>query len=289
MQASTAWAFKPLVDMSPAEFQEWQVLLEERTGIVLSPQRRSFLLAHLSARMRELGVSDYATYYDHVTKGPQGAVEWLSLLDRLTVKETRFFRHAPSFRCLDRYLRERVEAEAGIPRPWTLWSVGCASGEEAYSMAMQTAEVARGLGTTARFGVTGTDISLHALSRAKEGVYGRARVEGVEPALRQSYFDAREDGSFKVVSRLAERVCFARLNVLDLAKAPISGMDVIFCQNLLIYFHRWRRRQILDQLARRLAPGGLLVIGVGEVVGWKHEALQPVADDQVLAFRRKKQ
>ncbi|MFU1924994.1 type 4 fimbrial methyltransferase PilK, partial [Klebsiella pneumoniae] len=74
----------------------------------------------------------------------------------------------------------------------------------------------------------------------------------------------------------------ARLNVLDLAKAPWSGMDVIFCQNLLIYFRRWRRREILNRLAERLAPGGLLVIGVGEVVGWSHPELEPVADERVL-------
>ncbi|HAO75371.1 MAG TPA: methyltransferase, partial [Pseudomonas sp.] len=86
---------------------------------------------------------------------------------------------------------------------------------------------------------------------------------------------------------LAARVCFARLNVLELANSPISGMDVIFCQNLLIYFRRWRRRDILNRLAECLAPGGLLVIGVGEVVGWQHPDLLPVANDRVLAFTRK--
>lgn len=67
----------------------------------------------------------------------------------------------------------------------------------------------------------------------------------------------------------------------------MSGMDVIFCQNLLIYFRRWRRREILNRLAERLAPGGLLVIGVGEVADWHHPLLEPVADERVLAFTRK--
>ncbi len=67
---------------------------------------------------------------------------------------------------------------------------------------------------------------------------------------------------------------------------PWSGLDVIFCQNLLIYFRRWRRRDILNGLAERLAPGGLLVLGVGEMTGWQHPALQPVADERVLAFTR---
>ena len=93
--------------------------------------------------------------------------------------------------------------------------------------------------------------------------------------------------SFKVVPSLAARVCCAKLNVLELAKAPMSGMDVIFCQNLLIYFRRWRRRDILNRLAESLAPGGLLVVGVGEVAGWQHPQLVPVADERVLAFTRK--
>jgi len=95
------------------------------------------------------------------------------------------------------------------------------------------------------------------------------------------------DGRYKVVPSLAAQVCCARLNVLELAKAPMSGMDVIFCQNLLIYFRRWRRREILNRLAARLAPGGVLVVGVGEGVGWQHPDLVPVANDQVLAFTRK--
>lgn len=91
----------------------------------------------------------------------------------------------------------------------------------------------------------------------------------------------------QVAPELVARVCFAKLNVLELASAPLAGLDVIFCQNLLIYFRRWRRREILNRLAERLAPGGLLVVGVGEVVGWQHPDLVPVADDQVLAFTRK--
>jgi len=137
------------------------------------------------------------------------------------------------------------------------------------------------------FGVTGTDISLSALAKCRAAVYSARRLEQVEPAWRERYFLSLPDDRFQVVPDLAARVCFARLNVLELANSPISGMDVIFCQNLLIYFRRWRRRDILNRLAECLAPGGLLVIGVGEVVGWQHPDLLPVANDQVLAFTRK--
>jgi type IV pilus assembly protein PilK len=282
---SGVWALQPLADMTATEFRDWQTLLEERTGVVLNERRRAFLQTNLSARMRELGVMDYATYYRQVTDGPRGAVEWSTLLDRLTVQETRFFRHRPSFEVLESYLRERLQQ--GVTQPWELWSVGCASGEEPYSLAISAAEVLRESEHPDYFGVTGTDISLNALSKARDGQYGARRLEQLETDLCQRYFLAQDDGRFKVVPNLAARVCCARLNVLELAKAPMSGMDVIFCQNLLIYFRRWRRREILNRLAERLVPGGLLVIGVGEVAGWQHPELIPVADERVLAFTRK--
>ncbi|MCE5361949.1 CheR family methyltransferase [Pseudomonas anguilliseptica] len=282
---SGVWALQPLADMTATEFRDWQVLLEERTGVVLNERRRAFLQTNLSARMRELGVMDYAAYYRQVTDGPRGAVEWSTLLDRLTVQETRFFRHRASFDVLESYLRERLQQ--GMTQPWELWSVGCASGEEPYSLAISAAEVLRDTQHPDFFGVTGTDISLNALSKARDGQYGARRLELLDSDLCQRYFLAQDDGRFKVVPTLAARVCCARLNVLELAKAPMSGMDVIFCQNLLIYFRRWRRREILNRLAERLVPGGLLVVGVGEVAGWQHPELIPVADERVLAFTRK--
>jgi type IV pilus assembly protein PilK len=212
-------------------------------------------------------------------------VEWSTLLDRLTVQETRFFRHPASFELLADYLRGRVEQ--GLARPLEIWSVGCSSGEEPYSLAMLAAEALQGTAQPDYFGVTGTDISLSALAKAREGLYGARRLEQLEAQLAERYFQAQEDGRYKIVPSLAARVCCARLNVLELAKAPMSGMDVIFCQNLLIYFRRWRRREILNRLAERLAPGGLMVLGVGEVVGWQHPDLEPVANEQVLAFTRK--
>lgn len=286
MQPGAVWAMKPLPDITAAEFRAWQELLETRSGMVLNEQRRAFLRTILAMRLRELGLDSYASYFRQVTDGPRGAVEWSHLMDHLTVQETHFFRHPPSYRLLGDYLRGRVEGlEAG--QAWQLWSVGCASGEEAYSLALVAAEVQREAGVSGRFGVAGSDLSLNALARARVGNYGPRRVAELDEVLLERYFLEQHDGSFSVCAALRERTCFARLNVLDLARAPQRGMDVIFCQNLLIYFRRWRRRDILARLAERLAPGGLLVIGVGEVADWHHPLLEPVADEQVLAFTRK--
>ncbi|MFB4368209.1 MULTISPECIES: CheR family methyltransferase [unclassified Pseudomonas] len=279
---SGVWALQPVADMSANEFRDWQQLLESRLGMVVNEQRRIFLQTNLSTRMRELGIADYAAYYRQVTDGPRGAVEWANLLDRLTVQETRFYRHPASFEVYQAYLARR--GEQGLDRPLAIWSVGCSSGEEPYSLAIGASEV---LGPEGRFGVTGTDISRSALAKAREGLYDGRRLHPMDEALRARYFAQQGDGRFKVLPELAARVCCARLNVLELDKAPMTGMDVIFCQNLLIYFRRWRRREILNRLAECLAPGGLLVIGVGEVVGWQHPDMLPEADERVLAYTRK--
>jgi len=286
MQSDGTWALRPLAEMSVQEFRDWQVLLEDRTGLVLSDQRRALLQASLSARMRELNIADYSSYYRQVTDGLKGAVEWSNLLDHLTVQETRFFRHRPSFEMLDSYLRGRIP-EISSRHPLALWSVGCSTGEESYSLAIVAAEALQGSQHPELFGVTGTDISLNALSKARNADYGARRLEQIDAEFIERYFEPFGAGRYKVKVDLASRVCFARLNVLELAKAPFTGVDVIFCQNLLIYFRRWRRREILNRLVERLAPGGLLVIGVGEVVDWQHPDMLPVADDQVLAFIRK--
>lgn len=286
MQPDAVWAMKSLPDITAAEFRAWQELLEDRTGMTLTEQRRTFLQTVLASRLRELGLSSYDAYLQQVTSGVRGAVEWSYLVDRLTVQETRFFRHPPSYEHVAAYLRQHLDVPAS-GRAWQLWSVGCSSGEEAYSLAIEASEVLLGAGLPAGlFGVTGTDLSLDALARARTGCYSRARV-GELNERQMHYFHLQGDGRLLVDQSLRERTCFTRLNVLDLGRAPQRGMDVIFCQNLLIYFRRWRRRDILARLAERLAPGGLLVIGVGEMADWSHPLLEPVDDERILAFTRK--
>lgn len=287
MQPSGIWALQPVSEMTPSQLNDWQALLEQRTGLVINEARRSFLQTNLSARMRELGLNSYASYYQLVSDGPRGAVEWSTLLDRLTIQETRFMRHPPSFEVLSRYLAERL-AQEGPGKPWSLWSVGCSTGEEAYSMAICAAQILEAQELPLNFGVTATDISLHALARTRAGVYSQRRLQLLEQPLYERYFVPLDEGRWQVVPKLLERVAAARLNVLDLARAPFTALDVIFCQNLLIYFRRWRRREVLNRLVERLAPGGLLLIGVGEVSDWQHPELEAVNDERVLAFTRKK-
>ncbi len=280
----SSWALRRAPELPDADFERWRQLLETRAGMVLDDRQRSFLQIQLAARMRELAIADYDSYYQVVCAGIGGRIEWVRLLDRLTIQATRFFRHPPSFALLETYVNEFAKTAEGDSL--TLWSLGCASGEEAFSMAISTAEVLTRQTRPLTFALTGTDISSEALRQARQGTYSLQRLAGVPAALRERYFRPRGDGNFDVAAGLAERLCFARLNVLELGQAPMQGLNVIFCQNLLIYFRRWLRRDLLNQLVQRLAPGGLLVLGVGEVSNWSHPQLTPVDHPEVLAFTR---
>src|SRR5690606_21042154 len=126
------WSLQKSPALGEDDFERWCKLLEERTGILLSVQQRPFLQSQITMRMRELGFSDFADYYNRVTDGIWGKAEWSVLVDRLMVKETSFFRHRHSFECVRQLLQGRID-EGQVSGSFDVWSVGCATGEEPYS------------------------------------------------------------------------------------------------------------------------------------------------------------
>ncbi|MGP9832283.1 CheR family methyltransferase [Marinobacter sp. NSM] len=281
--AEGIWALRRLPDMDEAQFSQWQTLLEHRTGITLTAERRSFLETNLGIRMREIGCSSYQAYYEKIVNGPDAVREWATLVDRLTVQETRFFRDPDAFRLVADYVLTRPR-EQFRKRALEAWSVGCSTGEEPYTLAMILNECMGQLALQPLFGVTGSDISQPAIEKARQGQFNARKLLGMDEDMKARYFRPSERNTVEIVNSIRDRVCFTRLNVLDLDKAPMHGMNIIFCQNLLIYFRRWRRREIVKRLAERLAPGGLLVLGQGELTDWQPPGLQRVPSEHVLAW-----
>ncbi len=283
---SPSWMLKNLPEMDERQFQQWQTLIEKRTGISLTPERKTFLQTNLGIRMREIGCQNYQEYYEQVTNSPAGFIEWAILVDRLTVQETRFYRDEHAYSLMVDYILTRP-LEVFRKTPIEAWSVGCATGEEAYTMAMLIDECMETLGLEKYYGVTGTDISKPALEKARTGLYPARKLVTLSEQRKQRYFTAKPRNQHEVIPALKARVCFARINVLDLRDAPMHGMNIIYCQNLLIYFRRWRRKEILNRLAERLIPGGLLILGLGEMVDWQHPLLERVPSDTTLAYIRR--
>lgn len=272
--------------MEDAEFDRWVRLLESRTGVTVPLERKPFLLSGLRRRMREAGHTVFASYYEELLDGVRGRVEWAALVDHLTVHETHFFRHQPSFQLIrEEWLPEWIDGTDEDQSLHAL-SVGCSTGEEAFSIAMLLDSVLTTQNPPRRFGITATDVSQPALGVAKNAHYPVARMHEVPVEYWESCLRRSENDTFTIQDRLRKRVGFARVNLLHATRAPFRQLDLIFCQNVLIYFARERRGELLDGLARLLRPSGLLVLGAGEITGWSHPQLTRTGGRQTLAFRR---
>jgi type IV pilus assembly protein PilK len=280
-----AWSLRRLPALSDQQFARWSKLLEERTGIQLTKAQRVLLESQLCIRMRELGYDDYDRYYQQVLEGVSGMLEWSILVDRVAVKETSFFRHRPSIEYVRRHLQQKINNQS-LNGSFDVWSLGCATGEEAYSLAMVINDCFELAALDPYYGITAMDISASALNRARAGRYPARRLEQITPEEIKRYMHQCADGSYEVVAKLRDRVCFTQGNIIRASSLPKVKVDVMFCQNLLVYFRRWLRRDILNALVDRLKPGGVLVIGLGEVVDWEHPKMQRVALDDVQAYLR---
>jgi len=280
-----AWSFKTFEILPEQQFLQWGKLLEERTGIQLAPQQKILLQTQMSIRMRELGIEKYDEYFEHVTDGARGLVEWQVLVDRLVVKETSFFRHRPSLEFVRQLLQNRISRKE-LSESFEVWSVGCATGEEPYSLAMVANDCFELAAMRPYYGVTATDVSLPALATARKGIYTERRLALLTQDEHDRYFSPVDEYHFRIIDKLKQRICFAQGNILNLSVMPVSKMDIIFCQNVLVYFRRWRRKEILNQLVKRLKPGGVLVIGLGEATDWQCNDVQRIANEEIQAYVR---
>ncbi|MCB1616213.1 MAG: protein-glutamate O-methyltransferase CheR, partial [Pseudomonadales bacterium] len=174
-----SWSMQSLPDFTDEDFERWRKLLEERSGIHLVPQQRTFLKSQLSIRMRELGGISADDYYNQLRDGVRGMVEWSNLLDRLVVKETSFFRHIPSFDFIRNQVLQKI-ASGQMGSSFDVWSVGCATGEEPYSLAMLLNECFSLAESNVFWGVQATDISLQALNYGRKGIYPLRKADMVD-------------------------------------------------------------------------------------------------------------
>ncbi len=269
--------------LSGDEFTAWSDLLASRTGVVVPPERRMFLESNLRRRLRELKLVDFSAYW-HLLQGEHGPQEWGTLVDRLTVHETHFFRHLPSYELIRRQLLPGLVASGR--KDFHGWSVGCSTGEETWSLAMVVDHFARQQDAGLAWGVTGSDISQPSLETAREAIYRRAGQAEIPKGYRQRYTQMQGRYKFAIDAELKKRVQFARLNLLHVERKPLRDLDLIFCQNVLIYFPRDRRHTILHHFTSCLRPGGYLILGPGEITDWAEPRLERLTDPRVVAFRR---
>ncbi len=235
--------------------------VNDARGIDLGLYRRAYLERRIAARMRVLELHSYRQYADRLD---QDSGEYAQLLDTLTINVTEFFRDKVVWDQIKRnVLPPLIEAKrTGRNRTIRIWSAGCATGEEPYSIAMALLDA---LGPEApRFliSVTATDLDPEALAKAERGVYDSAMLKRIAPGYQVRFTRMAGPGTFEIVPEVRKLVRFQQRSLFD--EAPLRVIDLVMCRNVFIYFDRAQQARVLDNFYRSLNRGGYLVLGRSE-------------------------
>ncbi len=260
--------------LSDSLFQKFSALVYQEAGINLHDGKKSLLEARLAKRLRATGIDNPRDYLDFILS-EEGREEYVKFFDAVSTNLTFFFREPKHFEFLEKEaLPEIVERNRknGTSRI-RIWSAGCSTGEEPYSIAMT---VLTSLDQPFRwdFRVLATDISTRVLQTALLGVYDQSKLANVPAALRQCFFEPLRDGSstktYRVRDELRKVIAFRRLNLMD--SFPFTGpFDVIFCRNVMIYFDKKTQESLIQKMAAYLHHEGYFFVGHSEsLTGLRH-------------------
>lgn len=248
---------------SEADVARIAAILHQAAGIVIAPGKRSMVQSRLAKRLRALGLTDFESYLALVTSD-QGAEERRKMVSALTTNVTHFFREAHHFETLRKEVLPPLLQRARARQRVRLWSAGCSSGQEAYSIAMTIADLAGQDLDRLDLKILATDIDGEMVARGTAALYDAASIEGIPEAMRQRFLTP-EGGGYRVTPPLRAMVSFRELNLHD--RWPMKGrFDVIFCRNVVIYFDAPTQEKLWERFESALTPGGWLFVGHSERV-----------------------
>lgn len=251
---------------APAALVQIRDLIYQTAGIFHANNKLNLLQERCQRRMQALGVGSLREYFECLTTRPIHQAELVSLLNEITVGETCFFRHRPQLEGIRNVVLPRLveEKEKLCMRHLRLWSAGCSTGEEPYTLAMIFLEEASGRLRDWTFEIVATDINERSLALAQAGSYGDYSLRNTEPYFRQKYF--QPDGNkFSIKPEVKEAVKFRRLNLFDEPRMMfMNGMDIILCCNVLIYFDAVSKARVIQHFYSNLLKHGYLFLGHAE-------------------------
>ncbi len=254
--------------ISDREFSRYRKLIYGKAGICLSPTKKAFLEARLTRRVRELGMDSFHAYYQYVTQDQNGN-ELAQLLDRISTNETHFFREPRQFEFLEQQIFPdwKAEGDSGLrPRRIRVWSAGCSTGEEPYSLAMILLDHFPP-GSGWEIEIIATDLSSRALKSARKAIWSIVKAKEIPQSYLRRFMlkgTGSQQAYMKAGAEIQAIICFQQLNLNDDHYAVPEPFDLIFCRNVLIYFDAASRTRVVYRLVNHLAPGGFLLVGHAE-------------------------
>jgi chemotaxis protein methyltransferase CheR len=272
------------VNMTDEEFRLLRDLICEYCGIHFPDSMEFLMERRLGPRLPVHGLSSFRDYYRLVKYGREREAELDEIVERITTNETYFFRERYQLDAFTGEVLPRILERRDPKRRVRIWSAGCSTGEEPYTIAMLLADEPRARGF--EFDLFGNDISRKVLRTARAGIYTRASFRETSPALVERFFTP-QGRAFGLRDSIRNAVTFGHLNLMDeTALALINNVDVIFCRNVIIYFDPPSRARLLATFHRKLQPGGYLLLGHAESLINETTDFEIVALERDIVYRK---
>jgi len=254
--------------MSHDDFNRLSEFVFTQSGIKMPPVKKIMLQSRLQKRLRELKITSFKEYADYVFSTEGQKKEIIHMLDVVSTNKTDFFREPVHFDYLNDSVLEEYIKENKLNYNFKVWSAGCSSGEEPYTIAITLQEF-KNKNQKFDYSITGTDISTKILQSAAMAVYKEERIVNIPLEIKKKYFlrsKERANKTVRVTKNLRDKVSYGRLNFMDDTYKMAEIFDVIFCRNVLIYFNRETQEQVISKLCTKLKRGGYLFIGHSESI-----------------------
>ena len=238
-------------------------LIHDYCGIYFDDGSKFLLERRLSRRLDQHRLKSFEEYYHFLRYDRKREEELTILVDNLTTNETYFFRESPQLRAFSDEILPELRQALASRKTLRIWSAGCSTGEEPYTIAMLLLE-SGDWWRDWQVEILGSDINQRVLHTARKGVYKKNAHRATSPAMINKYF-VEEKGDYRIIDKVKELVSFSYLNLLDPFKTSlISNMDIIFCRNVIIYFDKDAKKKVIESFYQKLRPGGYLLLGHSE-------------------------
>lgn len=266
--------------LNDADYEMFRKLIYDESGITFSATNRSILDSRIRELLRKKNIATPKEYYANVIKNNE---EMKEMLDSVTTNLTRFFRNQPHFDAFEKYVIPQVmehKRSHATDRTIRVWSAGCSTGEEPYTIAMVLKEI---LPPGWDFKITASDISLKCLMTAQNGFYPNAKVDGIPANYLQKYFTKTENG-YQVKDELKNHVHFDYHNLKN--DSGIRNLDVVFCRNVLIYFDEAAQIKVINHFWDDMAPQSYLFIGHSESLFGMNTGFEFLKTDWACLYKK---
>lgn len=251
------------LELSDQTFRQLTDFIYSNSGLRYDESSKYVIQRRLSPRVQELRLESFDKYYYYLMYHPNREMELEAIFDLITINETYFFREDRQLRAFREEIVPEVMNYRRDMKTMRIWSAGCSTGEEPFTIAMLCKQIPQLQGWDVD--IFASDISQKVIQTARRGVYGESSFRMTPEDTRQLYFDRTPDNKFRIKDDIRRMVTFGKVNLLDEQKTGIfSELDVIFCRNVIIYFDLDAKKKVIENFYRKLRKEGFLLLGHSE-------------------------